>query len=344
MAWRTICRRAGRPQGPKGGAFTLIELLVVIAIIGVLVALLLPAVQAARESARRLQCCNNLKQLSLAALQHVEKQGHFPTGGWGWHWTGDADRGFTKHQPGGWVYNILPYIEEERLHQLPADGQPKKLTQKQMDLANVMVKTPLVVMNCPSRRDSILYPKDTDSGTFVGYNVSNNTSTDNVVARGDYAVNCGDMIITEWFPGPESLEVGMDDKWAGWHDVNYCTGISFERSEIRPAHVSDGVSNTIMLGERCLNPDRYLLGENPADNEHMYTGFNNDNSRSTREQPLQDRPGFSTYLHFGSAHWAGCYFALCDGRVRMINYTVDCVVFNHLGNRRDGKTVDDSMY
>jgi prepilin-type N-terminal cleavage/methylation domain-containing protein len=335
VVWRMSCRRAGRPRRWLRTGFTLIELLVVIAIIGILVALLLPAVQAARESARRLQCCNNLKQLSLGVLQHVEKQGYFPTGGWGWHWTGDADRGFTKH---------LPFIEQQRLHQLPADGLRDKLTKKQMDLANVLVRTPLVMMNCPSRRESILYPKDTDSGTFVGYNITNNTAADNVVARGDYAINCGDNVLTEWFPGPESLEIGINDKWSGWHDVHYFTGISFERSEVRPAHVTDGASNTIMLGERSLNPDRYLLGENPADNEHMYTGFNNDNFRSTREQPLQDRPGFTTYLHFGSAHWAGCYLAFCDGRVQMINYTVDLLTFNRLGNRMDGKAVDDSMY
>ena len=344
MRRRMIRRRAGRPDGPDRAGFTLIELLVVIAIIGVLVSLLLPAVQAARESARRLQCCNNLKQLSLGAMQHVEQHGYFPTGGWGWHWTGDADRGFSKHQPGGWVYNVLPYVEQDRLHELPADSLPRKLTTKQKDLANVMVKTPLVIMNCPSRRESVLYPKDTDSGTFVGYNVTDNSPADNVVARGDYAINCGDKVITEWFPGPPDLETGMDDKWSGWHDVKHFNGISFERSQVRPAHVTDGASNTIMLGERNLNPDRYLLGSNPADNEHMYTGFNNDNYRSTREPPLEDRPGFNTYLHFGSAHWAGCHFAFCDGRVRIINYTVDPVTFNHLGDRMDGKAVNDAKY
>lgn len=344
MARNTICRRPGRRRGPGPTAFSLIELLVVITVIGILMGLLLPAVQATRESARRLQCSSNLKQLSLGAMQHVEKHGHFPTGGWGWHWTGDADRGFHKQQPGGWVYNVLPYVEQDRLHQLPADSRPDVLTKKQMDLANAMVKTPLVVMNCPSRRGSVLYPKDTSMGTFVGYNVTDNSAAENVVARGDYAVNCGDKVITEWFPGPPDLQTGNDDQWSGWHDVNYFNGISFERSEIRPAHVSDGAGNTIMLGERNLNPDRYELGSNPADNEHMYTGFNNDNFRSTREPPLQDHPGFNSHLHFGGAHWAGCYFAFCDGRVRMINYTVDQTTFGRLGDRKDGQAVDDARY
>ncbi len=76
----------------------------------------------------------------------------------------------------------------------------------------------------------------------------------------------------------------------------------------------------------------------------MYTGFDNDNYRSTREPPLQDRPGYNTYLHFGSAHWAGCHFAFCDGSVRMLNYTVDSTTFGYLGSRRDGKAVSSSKY
>src|SRR6476659_9581645 len=112
-------------------AFTLVELLVVIAIIGILVALLLPAVQAARESARRQQCSNHLKQLALGALNHEQTHQTFPTGGWGWFWVGDADRGFKRDQPGGWIYNLLPYVEEDAKYRLAGDGNRETISAAQ---------------------------------------------------------------------------------------------------------------------------------------------------------------------------------------------------------------------
>src|SRR5262245_3657946 len=129
----------GRP------AFTLIELLVVIAIIAVLIGLLLPAVQAVREAAARIECANNLKQIGLAMLNHESAWRRYPAGGWGWGWVGDPDRGNDRHQPGGWAYNILPYVEQENLHRLGA-GLPA--AQKQAAITQ-RVRTPLRVFNCP---------------------------------------------------------------------------------------------------------------------------------------------------------------------------------------------------
>ncbi len=133
-------------------AFTLVELLVVIAIIGILVALLLPAIQAAREAARRNSCKNNLKQLALGWLNHESSTGHFPSGGWGAFWLGDPDRGTGGDQPGGWLYNILPYMEQQALHDLPSDGNPDEVTLEQIAGALEMLANPIAVINCPSRR------------------------------------------------------------------------------------------------------------------------------------------------------------------------------------------------
>ena len=149
-------------QRHKRRAFTLVELLVVIAIIGILVALLLPAVQAAREAARRNQCVNNLKQLALGCMNHHSTIGHFPTGGWGWFWVGDADRGFGADQPGGWVFNILPYIEENTLHDLAGDGSFDTMSTQQHINTREVVLSPVTMISCPSRRPGLTFAKPVD--------------------------------------------------------------------------------------------------------------------------------------------------------------------------------------
>ena len=162
--------------------FTLVELLVVIAIIGILVALLLPAVQSAREAARRTECKNKLKQIGVAALLHVDSAKYFPSGGWAKEWTGDPNRGFGKKQPGSWQYNILPFMEEQATHDI---GRGLSGTQLKTALAR-MIATPQPAFGCPSRRQAIAYPHNWVS-TF-----NCNLSLAPEVAKSDYAANTGD--------------------------------------------------------------------------------------------------------------------------------------------------------
>src|SRR5687768_3450077 len=135
-------------SGNTKRGFTLVELLVVIAIIGILVALLLPAIQAAREAARRSQCQNHLKQIITGWLLHENTHKHLPVGGFNPTHSGDPDLGFGEKQPGGWCYNIMPFIEEGTLHAMGA-GQPLA-TKRQVFM--VRDKTPVTIYYCPTRR------------------------------------------------------------------------------------------------------------------------------------------------------------------------------------------------
>jgi prepilin-type N-terminal cleavage/methylation domain-containing protein len=344
-------------RGSFKAAFTLVELLVVIAIIGVLVGLLLPAVQAAREAARRQQCANNLKQLALAAVNHHDAQQIFPTGGWGWFWVGDADRGFQKEQPGGWVYNVLPFMEQTALYKLAGDGDRENITQAQLDGTLRVLQSPLDMLWCPSRRTQNVRPKPVD-GTFYAYNSSRGSG--NIVAgRSDYGINSGDRH-TDWglaFPGGSlspkpnhdsaktfrwaTDEVGVtipmnpsqlpEEKW---------TGISFQRSEVGINHVTDGTSQTYLIGEKFLDPDDYETGLDGADNETWCTGFNNDNFRLAFDPPAQDRAGLPLGKVcqgniYGSAHPAGWFVSWCDGHVEMLTFDLELQVHRGSANRAD---------
>ena len=180
-------KRAWRKRG-----FTLVELLVVITIIAILIALLLPAVQAAREAARRLQCQNHLKQLALGCADHENLTGRYPTDGWGYGWAGDADRGTDWQQTGGWLYNVLPFIEQQPLHDLGMgtgdwDNSQTASDKKKANLQRLA--TPLATFYCPSRRAANAYPYTSGSGACV--NVYPTPPT--IVGRSDYAANGGDV-------------------------------------------------------------------------------------------------------------------------------------------------------
>ncbi len=309
--------------------FTLVELLVVIFIIGVLVALLLPAVQSARESARKVHCKNNLKQLGLALGLHHSAHGHFPTGGWGFLWIGDPDRGTDEAQPGGWIYNILPYIEQLPLHQLgKEDGSDPKLA------ASLRIRQPIPTINCPSRRRLKLYPCDWEFRNAV---------TTNMVVRSDYAINAGDVPETyEAGPGPSTLEEG-DSPQYGWRDFSdLSTGICFLRSKVTYAHVKDGTSNTYFVGEKYLDPDRYEDGIAGYQDQCALIGDDFDINAWTNAKndiPRQDTPGLSHWRLFGSAHRGGFHMTLCDGSVRTVSYLVAPEVHQALGNRQDSSAL-----
>ena len=334
-----VTRRMHQTAAPlpcRRRAFTLVELLVVIAIIGILIALLLPAVQAAREAARRSQCLNHLKQLGVAAHLHHETHGFFPSGGWGYAWNGDPDQGVGRSQPGAWGFSLLPFVEQGPLYSM---GQGQTPAVKRT-LNAQRIGTPVPTYYCPSRRSSLAYPVVVNID-FVKQPRESDPIT--IAARNDYAICEG--VEHRWFSaGPADLASGNDGSYT-WPDQDYHTGVSGVRSEIRIAQITDGTSNTYLIGEKYLSPDHYHTGEDIGDDQNCYSGDERDVHRTTGAGvPLQDRPGFSDTWRYGGPHAAGINMAFCDGSVRGIAYSIDQQSHNWLGNRKDGQFVPESAY
>jgi prepilin-type N-terminal cleavage/methylation domain-containing protein len=347
--------RSPRIPRSQRRAFTLVELLVVIAIIGILVALLLPAIQAAREAARRAQCQNHLKQIGTAFLLHEDIHKYLPAAGISpWH-VGDAVRGHSKKQTGGWMYNILPNIEEQDLHRLTDDGDPK-ITAPQKVAAVKMQETVVTVYNCPSRR----------SAAKVGYFLASgwqpvNSDPMQAIVRGDYAANAGDGEGGIKFPvrdangdiirydpiippfGYALLDNPLIFKYPPEKDQS---GINFLGAEIKFKEIVDGTTKVYMVGEKYVNADKYDApseeGGDGGDNHSCYQGFDWDVNRwATVEWPAtQDRPGFDAFQGFGSAHSGGWQAVFCDGSVHVLSYDMDDVIHMRLANRFDGDTVE----
>ncbi|MCA9237319.1 MAG: DUF1559 domain-containing protein [Planctomycetales bacterium] len=351
---RILC--PARPGQRRG--FTLVELLVVIAIVGVLVALLLPAVQAAREAARRIQCTNNLMNLTLGVLHFESTNRRLPSSGWYGSWTGDPDRGSDAEQPGGWLYATLPFIEQQLLH----DAGTGTTGAERFRLLRQRDATPLPLMNCPSRRAGGPYANEVtaNSPAFRPRSGDGTGGADNYDAddraHGDYAISVGDqtgfdqhcqaICPRSYEPDPTGVFPPASSDFNG---ITYCG------NAVQVRQVADGLSNTLCLGERWTPPSTYAVEQHwLADDWSMYTGFQDDLVRSTyfdgttpTHVPRADAADVSDLYEnsideigprelFGSAHLAGCLISKCDGSVEMVSFDVDAETFRQLGHRDDG--------
>ena len=326
----------------RGTGFTLVELLVVITIIGILIALLLPAVQAAREAARRLQCSNNLKQLGLAVHNFNQAFGDFPTAGWGWAWAPHPDRGYGADQPGCWTYSLLPYLEQQSLHDLGAGVGRDNATASTLLLANrERFQTPLGMLFCPSRRLPASFPIGSGQ-TYCLRPILCAQLTSS--SRTDYAANGGELFL-DFQKGPDNLAGAASYSFPS--PANN-TGIIFVHSPVSVAMIKDGMSNTYMIGEKSLNPDYYATGESIGDDQSPYASDDRDSVRyaaltSTSAgflAPSPDRTGVDASCAFGSIHPSGLNMVLCDGSVRSVSYDIAENVHRSLCNRQEGNAVD----
>ncbi len=306
---------------------SLVEVLVVVAIIGALVALLLPAVQSSRDAARRTACQANLQQLCLACTQHEGVHGHLPSGGWGYLWIGDPKMGFGTSQPGGWAYSILPYLEHEMTHQLPAN----RTGQAKLDASAVLRQTVIPEFFCPSRRRARLYP--TEEPCI-------NAADVNAVAKTDYAANGGSRVTLS--SGPTELAcltAYPECDWThtdSWLADNF-DGVCGERSQVRSPQITDGLSRTLLVAEKYVNASEYDSVNDRADNSCVYQGADWDNLRwaNRLDTPRRDAAAVFADHSFGSSHASGFYAAMCDGAVRFLDYQIDSDVYEALGTRAD---------
>ncbi|MDO5113342.1 MAG: DUF1559 domain-containing protein [Planctomycetia bacterium] len=320
-------------------AFTLVELLVVIAIIGMLVGLLLPAVQQAREAARVMQCNNHLRQMGLAALNFESSVRKFPSGGWSPYWDGDPDQGLGQNQPGSWAYSLLPFLEQNALFQLGADGK-FELSTDQQNGAETRGKTALGIFYCPSRRSAKLYPILTDTQYAANHKYTGGDS----YAKADYSANAGSNIWVNAEYQPTSFSAAATFDWANNNHAKNANGTIFKHSGVTLGEIRDGTTNTYLIGEKYLEPEHYEASADKLttnDNIYVYRGADTDNhvTCASTTLPMQDRLGYDHFHSFGSPHAGASGIAMCDGSVQRISYNIDAETHQNLGNRKDMQVV-----
>lgn len=323
--------------------FTLVELLVVIAIIGMLVGLLLPAVQQAREAARVMQCSNNLKNLGLASLNHESTTKKLPSAGWGWSFAGDADWGLGKTQPGGWTFSLLPFMEQNALFTYAADGSKDTPNAEYKKKASEMLQIPLPIYHCPSRRTPKTYPAANDSLQNADSSALKSSGTC-MMAKTDYAANHGgsvaDPASARFYPASYAEANKSGYVWP----KQTANGVIFSCSEVDFGSIRDGSSNTYLIGEKYLQPEHYETADCASDDNGLYVGTDRDTCRvtykSSGSMPAQDRSGYNAdSFNFGSPHAGACGMVMCDGAVKRISYSIDMDTHYYLGVRNDAQAV-----
>ena len=299
------------PNSKKCPGFTLVELLVVIAIIGTLVALLLPAVQAARESARRNQCSNNLKQIALSVQMYHNARKQFPAGRIG-----------TDEFTTSWAFDLLQYLEGGNVFSRWKRNVPP------FEVENgPAMRTPVDTFYCPSRRAP---EADRD---FIDGSVPTMLA-EGVGAGGDYAANAG----------RDRVEYGVDaNQQPLSHIDETIAGPIFTFSKVKARQVQDGLSNTIVVGERRVPPEQEnALGglQQLAQGDTAF--FSGDIPftilRSSRYGLAVDTQNPSREREkFGSEHNDISQFAFLDGHVQPLSHDIDLLTFQRLTSIGDGE-------